>query len=256
MPIIQAVERALKILDLFDEFETELKITDISERMALHKSTVHSLLKTLQKHRYIEQNPENGKYRLGLKLFERGNFVIQSMDLRTIAKDYLQKLSKVSGKTVHLVVLDGKEGIYIDKVESASATILYSRIGRRIPIHSSGVGKALVAFRSDEEIEQILNHYQFNQHTPNTITDKKRFLEEIEEIRKRGYAVDNEENEPGVFCVAYPVRNHNGDIVAAISMSTTVNRAKEEGVEETVKMLIDTCHEISYKLGYGFQNIH
>ncbi|WP_078553445.1 IclR family transcriptional regulator [Bacillus alkalicellulosilyticus] len=252
MPIIQAVERALKILDLFDEFDKELKITEISDRMGLHKSTVHSLLKTLQQHHYIEQNQENGKYRLGLKLFERGNYVIQSMDLRKLASDSLQRLSKESGKTVHLVVLDGREGIYIDKVESATATVLYSRIGRRVPIHSSAVGKALVAFKSLEEIEKLIEDYHFKQQTPKTISNKEEFLKEIELIQKQGYAVDNEENEPGVFCVALPIKDHTGQVIAAISMSTTATRVAEEGLEKPVEMLTVTSKEISKKLGFGF----
>src|SRR5690606_35998987 len=105
LPIIQAVDRALRILDLFDEHHTELKITDISNRIGLHKSTVHSLLKTLQAHGYIEQNPENGKYKLGLKLVERGNLVLNSLDIRTIAKRHLLDLSHQTGLTVHLVIL-------------------------------------------------------------------------------------------------------------------------------------------------------
>lgn len=252
MPIIQSVDRALRILDLFDEYETELKITEISEKMVLHKSTVHSLLKTLQKHQYIDQNPENGKYRLGLKLFERGNFVIQSLDLRSIAKEYLVNLSKHTGKTVHLVILDGKEGVYIDKVESSNATILYSKIGRRVPIHSSGVGKALVAFKTNEELQTILEDYDYFQQTPYTITDRETFLKEVNLIRDRGYAIDNQENEPGVICVAIPVRNHTGQVVAAISMSTTASQVKEAVLNKNVELLKNTANELSKKLGFGF----
>src|SRR4051812_48942171 len=109
MPIIQSVERALQILDLFDEQTSELKITEISKRINLHKSTVHSLLKTLQAHRYIEQDVESGKYRLGMKLFERGNLLLQSMDIRSVARKYLLDLSVETGQTTHLVILDGHE---------------------------------------------------------------------------------------------------------------------------------------------------
>ncbi len=152
MPIIQSVDRALKILDLFDEFDSELKITDISDRLLLHKSTVHSLLKTLKKHNYIEQNTENGKYRLGMKIFERGNFVIHSRDIRSVAREYLFSLSKETNQTVHLVIQDGKEGVYIDKVESSAATVLYSRIGRRIPLHCR-VGRRLLLFSLIEKLK-------------------------------------------------------------------------------------------------------
>jgi IclR family transcriptional regulator, KDG regulon repressor len=251
LPIIQAVDRALRILDLFDEYETELKITDISERMGLHKSTVHSLLKTLQVHGYIEQNEENGKYRLGLKLFERGNFVVHGLDLRAAAKKHLLELAVKTGETVHLVILDGKEGVYIDKVEGSSGTIVYSRIGRRVPIHSSAVGKVLVAFKSDEELNEILNGYVFKKQTENTITNRKDFLKEVEKIRSLGYAVDNQENEPGVRCVAAPVRNYSGQVIAAISISAPIARIEQERFTPLLALLQQTAMKISQEMGYG-----
>ncbi len=253
MPIIQAVDRALKILDLFDEYETELKITDISTKMALHKSTVHSLLKTLQKHNYIEQNPENGKYRLGMKLFERGNYVIHSLDLRTVAKPFLLELSKKTGLTVNLVILDGKEGIYIDKVEGNRATILYSRIGRRIPIHCSAVGKALVASKSDDEIDEILKGYDYVQHTEKTITSEDAFRQILEDVRKYGYAIDDQENEPGVYCVAIPIKNYSSQTVAAISMSTPASQLTEKQLKNNINLLKETGNGISQKLGYVYK---
>ncbi|HWO78531.1 MAG TPA: IclR family transcriptional regulator [Bacillus sp. (in: firmicutes)] len=255
MPIIQSVDRALRILDLFDEYETELKITDISDKMQLHKSTVHSLLKTLQTNGYIEQNMENGKYRLGMKLFERGNLVIRRLDLRTIAKKYLIDLSVKSQNTVHLVILDGKEGIYIDKVEGASATVLYSRIGRRVPLHSSAVGKALVANKSKRELQEILNNYEFIQQTPNTITDEETFIAELEKVKEKGYAIDNEENEPGITCVAVPIWDHSGTVVAAISMSQNTASVNEEKLERTVEMLKDASIKISKEMGFEMSSV-
>ncbi|MFT9848343.1 IclR family transcriptional regulator [Aneurinibacillus sp. REN35] len=253
MPIIQSVERALRILDLFDEYETELKITDISSRMNVHKSTIHSLLKTLQKYHYIEQNPENGKYKLGMRLFEKGSFVIHSLDVRAIAKKHLLDLSIKTGNTIHLVILDGKEGVYIDKVEGSSATVLYSRVGRRIPIHCSAVGKALVAFKSPKELARILNGYTYITHTPKTISNEADFLLELGKVRKYGYAIDNEENEPGVFCLAVPLRNHSGDVVAAMSMSQPVIRMDEGQLNEIVALLKREAEDISAQLGYGIR---
>jgi IclR family KDG regulon transcriptional repressor len=256
MPIIQAVERALKILDLFDEHETELKITDISERMQLHKSTVHSLLKTLQVHGYIDQNPENGKYRLGMKLFERGNFVIHGLDVRKVAKRYLVDLSLKTGQTTHLVILDDKEGVYIDKVEGPMATILYSRIGRRIPVHSSAVGKVLVAFQTEEELRKILDGYHYVAQTPNTITNEREFRKELEKVRQAGYAVDNQENEPGVRCIAVPIRNHKGQVAAAVSISTLVSRVEDQELMEFLEMLKPAAEEMSRQMGYGIAFRH
>jgi IclR family transcriptional regulator, KDG regulon repressor len=253
LPIIQSVERALMILDLFNEFETELKITDISERLKLHKSTVHSLLKTLQLHSYIDQNPENGKYRLGMKLFERGNFVIQSMDLRAAAKSTLHTLSRATLQTVHLVILDGKEGVYIDKVEGVTSSSLYSRIGRRIPIHCSGVGKALVAFMTKEEIDTIFDGYDFEKRTEHTITSKEVFLKELEEVRQNGYARDIQENEPGVQCVAIPVFDYTEKVIAAISISSPAMRFNEEEIFSHIELLKKESQFLSKKLGHPYR---
>ncbi len=152
MPIIQSVERALQILDLFNEQATELKITDISKLMGLSKSTLHSLLKTLQLHGYIDQNPENGKYRLGMKLVERGHFVVGSIDIRQKAKGWLTELSRRTGQTTHLGILDGREGVYIEKIEGKLAAIAYSRIGRRLPVHATAIGKVLIAWLGEAEL--------------------------------------------------------------------------------------------------------
>ncbi|ALS21235.1 MULTISPECIES: IclR family transcriptional regulator [Paenibacillus] len=251
MPIIQSVERALRILDLFDEYHKELKITEISSRMDLHKSTVHSLLKTLQEYHYIEQNPDNGKYRLGMKLLERSSRLVQSLDIRQAANPFLQKLSKTTGQTAHLVILDGKEGVYIDKVEGDKAVIRYSRIGRRIPLHCSAVGKALIAFKSPEQIRSILKGYEYQKHTEKTIRTEEAFLQELERVRKRGYATDDQENEPGVFCIAAAVRDHSGEVIAAISVSMLKARVTDEDKEEYVKLLLQTVEELSERMGYG-----
>lgn len=251
MPIIQSVERALRILDLFDEYHRELKITEISSRMDLHKSTVHSLLKTLQEHHYIEQNQDNGKYRLGMKLLERSSRLVQSLDIRQVANNYLQALSKRTGQTAHLVVLDGKEGVYIDKVEGDKAVIRYSRIGRRIPLHCSAVGKALLAYKSSEQLSSILKGYEYQKHTEKTIRSEESFLLELERVKKRGYATDDQENEPGVFCIAAAVRDHSGEVIAAVSISMLQARVTDEDKEEYIKLLLKAAGELSERMGYG-----
>jgi IclR family transcriptional regulator, KDG regulon repressor len=255
VPIIQSVERALRILELFDDREYELSITEISKRMNLHKSTIHSLLKTLQAHCYIKQNKENGKYSLGLKLFERGYYVIENMDLRTNARKYLELLSFQTKNTVHLVLLDGQEGVYIDKVEGHGVTVFYSKIGRRVPLHTSAVGKALVAFKDDSEIENILTNYQFTKRTDKTIMNKEEFLSELQSVRNKGFAVDNEENETGIFCLAVPIMDHTDKVIAAISMSLSSAKVKDEIIDEYKTLLKETGEQISVSLGYGYKRI-
>ncbi|PLS02504.1 IclR family transcriptional regulator [Neobacillus cucumis] len=250
MPIIQSVKRALNILDLFDDFNKELKITEISTRLGLNKSTAHSLLKTLKEQDYIKQDLETGKYSLGLKLVERGNFVLNSMDLRIIAKDSLVELSHKTGNTTHLVILDEKTGVYIDKVEGPNKTIVFSRIGRSVPIHSSAVGKVLVAYKSQQELDSLLEQYDFFPQTGKTIKDKMKYLEELAQVERCGYAIDNEENEEGVYCIAVPIYDHSFSVVAALSMSFPISSVTAEVKSQTVQMLKETASTISEKLGY------
>lgn len=250
MPIIQSLDRALNILDLFDEKTTELRITDISNAMHLHKSTIHSLLKTLQMHGYIDQEAETGKYRLGLKLLERGNLLLDSMDIRKVARKTLLNISEKTGQTAHLVVLDGKEGVYIDKVEGAKAAIRYSRIGRRIPLHTSATGKALLAFRPDKEVNEILKGYKFHFQTPNTITDREKFINELEQVRQQGYSIDNQENEIGVRCIGVPVKNYMNQVIAAISISTIVSTVGDEELSRLSELLKEASYELSQHFGY------
>jgi IclR family KDG regulon transcriptional repressor len=250
MPIIQSLDRALNILDLFDEYTTELKITEISNRMDLHKSTVHSLLKTLQLHGYIEQDEETGKYRLGMRLLEKGQLLLQRLDIRSLARKHLAAFTDQTGQTTHLVILDGKEGVYIDKVEGEKAAIRYSRIGRRVPLHSSAVGKALVAFRKQEEIELLLKDYSYVVQTSLTITNKEAFLTELSRIQSQGYAVDDQENEPGVRCAAAPIYDHNGQVAAAMSVSTLLSAVDDSQFQQLIDLLLQETKTISKLMGY------
>ncbi|MEX1029697.1 MAG: IclR family transcriptional regulator [Paenibacillaceae bacterium] len=250
MPIIQALDRALQIVDLFDEHTTELKITEISIRMGLHKSTVHSLLKTLMLHGYIGQDADSGKYKLGLKLIEKGQLMLQTLDIRAVAKKNLSELCMRTGQTTHLVILSGKEGVYIDKVEGVKAAIRYSRLGGRVPLHCSAVGKVLAAFQSDEKQRKLLSDYIFTIHTPNTIGDMARFLEELAQVRKQGYAVDNQENEPGVRCVAAPIYDHSRQTIAAISLSTMTTGVNDDEFQLLSDQLIAESIVISKLLGF------
>ncbi|WP_026564797.1 IclR family transcriptional regulator [Bacillus sp. UNC41MFS5] len=253
MPIIQSVERALKILDLFDEHKSELKITEISEKMGLHKSTVHSLLKTLHEYSYIDQNPDNGKYRLGLKLAERGNLVISNMDIRKTAKKYLLDLSTKTGQTVHLGILDGREGVYIDKVEGEQSIIRYSRIGRRLPLHSTAIGKVLLAYQPPNELELLLKNYNYQYQTANTIVNEAVFRKEIEKVKQQGYAVDEQENEQGVRCAAVPIFNGMGQVLAAISISTLISRVNDPELQIFIDLLKTSCNELSEQMRYGYE---
>ncbi|HHD7242265.1 TPA: DNA-binding transcriptional repressor XynR [Enterobacter cloacae] len=250
MPIIQSVERALQILDLFNEQATELKITDISKLMGLSKSTLHSLLKTLQLHGYIDQNPENGKYRLGMKLVERGHFVVGSIDIRQKAKGWLTELSRRTGQTTHLGILDGREGVYIEKIEGKLAAIAYSRIGRRLPVHATAIGKVLIAWLDETELNALLEGYQYTTYTPSTLASREALMAALAQTREQGYALDSEENEQGVRCVAVPVWNHESRVIAALSLSTLTSRVDDAGLADFREQLQQAGLQLSRALGY------
>jgi DNA-binding IclR family transcriptional regulator len=250
MPLIQAVERALNILELFSEQTVELKISEISQRTGLHKSTLHSLLKTLQSLDYVEQNETNGPYRLGLKLLERGNLVMRSRDFVFVARPYLTTLAGQTGQTAHLGVLDGKHGVYIDKIEGERSVIVYSRIGRQMPIHSTAIGKVLLAFQPRSTIERTLDGYDFEACTENTLTRRDAFEAALEAVRADGYAIDEQENVRGIRCAAVPVWNHDRTLVAAISISTVVQNVPFDEFERIVVRLKETGLAVSRDLGF------
>ncbi|KGR77937.1 IclR family transcriptional regulator [Ureibacillus sinduriensis] len=250
MPIIQSVARALTILDLFDDINRELSIKDISLKLDLNKSTVHSLLKTLKEYGYISQNNETNDYSLGWKLYERGHLMVSQMDIRNVARVHLEKLNEKTNQTVHLVTLLGKEAIYIDKIDGHSVLVIYSRIGKRVPLHSSGVGKVLAAFLDDQQLESLLDGYIFEKRTEKTIVSNQRFMEELAQVRERGYALDIEENEPGVICIAMPVYDFSGEVIATVSVSTPTSHYSEELEKRNFQCLKECTEEISASLGY------
>lgn len=250
MPLIQAVERALNILDLFSEQKVELNLAEISQQTGLHKSTLHSLLKTLQAQGYIEQTEANAPYRLGVKLLERGYLVQRSRDFITVARPYLEELSERTGQTVHLGVLDGKSGVYVDKVEGTRSIIVYSRIGRRMPIHTTAIGKVLLAFQPSAFVGKTLDGYEFSSSTENTITHRDMFEAALAKVRSDGFAVDEQENVRGCRCAAVPVWGHDRKLVAAISISTVVENVSMEEFKSFIEQLKTIGARVSHELGY------
>lgn len=246
---IQSVDRALQILGVFSSRRRELGVTEIANELNIHKSTVFGLLATLENRGFIQQNKETGKYKLGLKLFELGNLVQEGMDLRTIAAPYIAHLVEKHGETVHLVIHDQGEVIYIDKRDNQSNIRIISRVGSRLPMHCTGVGKCLLAYLPPEEIDNVISK-GLHPFTPNTITDPERLKNELEKIRINGYSFDMEEIEMGLRCVAAPIRDYSGEVIAAISLSGPSIRMDEKKMEELVNSIKETAEKISQNLGY------
>ena len=247
---IQVAERIFQAVEELSLCEPA-GLVELSNRLELHKSTVHRILSSLQMMGYVRQEEDTGKYRLSLKWMEISNRITEKMDIVSIARPYLRKLSEISGETVHLVEVEGNEAIYIDKVESGSNSIrMVSRVGSRIPLYCSGVGKAMLAERSDEEIEEIWNSSDIRAMTPKTILSLDEFLETIREIRKFGYALDNEENEMGVRCIAASILDHEGKARNAFSISAPVGRMTDEKLKMLAEYVLESKRNISGEFGF------
>lgn len=246
---MQSVDRAIQILKLFSEDRKEMKLTEIANELDLNKSTVYGILSTLKYHGLIDQDEKTQKYRLGLYLMRLGNLVANSIDVINIAHPIIEEVSHRLNETVHLSKLDRLEIVYLDKVESNQSIRISTAIGTRKPAYCTGMGKVLLAFSDLNEVEKSLPD-KLQAFTPNTVIDKKVLLEELRDIKKIGYAIDREESEIGLMCIAAPIFDYNGEVKYALSVSGPTPRITEERLEKIINIAKDAARKISYKLGY------
>lgn len=247
---IQVIDRALDILEILCVEQEGLGVTEIGKRLALHKSTVHRIVSAMAERGYVEKVPNKALYRMGLKLVELSSVYLNSVELKTEAKPYLREISSKYKLAVHLAILDGCDAVYIDKVDTVGDIRLYSQIGRRIPVHCSGLGKCLFSGLSDNEIQERLSDYSFTKFTSNTITDNNEFKRQIRETRFTGFAADDEEHDEFIRCVAVPIYDYRDKIIAAVSIagpSDVISRDKDTEVADYLK---DISKKISRRMGY------
>ena len=249
--MIQSVERSFKILEYIAENGNEAGLTEISKGLSLNKSTVHGLLVTMEQMGYAQQNIDSGKYSLGLKLFQLGMAVYNSLDLRTIALPHLQALSEKYKETAHLAVLSKGEVVYIEKVDSPRSIRIVSRIGGRNPAHCTGVGKVLLAALPEATLNRFLGQGTLRRYTTNTITSASELKGHLQQIRAKGVAFDLEEFEPGLRCVAAPVRNHRGAVIAAIRLAGPADRLAMDRLDSIADDVAEAANTISCALGAG-----
>jgi DNA-binding IclR family transcriptional regulator len=248
--IVQSVDRALRILEELSKGEKGLQ--EIANHVELNKSTVHRLLQTLIYKGFVKQNTDRLQYGLTTKILELSHNIIEDLDIVSISKPFLQELNKQTEEVVHLVMLEENDAVYIDKIEAKNNIRMYSYIGKKIPLFSSAVGKAYLAFSKDSiresKWQMILESME--SFTENTIITENELKEELGKIKNRGFSIDNEENELGIICVAAPIYNHLGIVEYAISISTPKFRLTEKKLEHFGKLVRKAANEISGKLGY------
>jgi DNA-binding IclR family transcriptional regulator len=252
--LVQTIERASSILDILGQSSQGISIRELSAKLKLPKGTSHRLLSSLSYFGYARQDPKTKDYFLGLKLVELGQLLLSQLDLRKEAEPFLRDLAERTRETVHLVFLDRNEIVYIDKVETdqnSSGLRMASRVGLRNPAHSCAVGKVLLSHLSGEELNSIIKEKGLGKRTENTITNPAQLREYLKNVRAQGYAIDDEENEKGIRCVAAPVYNEGGKAVAAISISGPAFRVTKGMIQETLKKEVtETALKISQRLGF------
>lgn len=247
---VQVAERLFLILETLAE-NGSLGLYELSEQLTLHKSTVHRLLTSLICLGYVKQDAKTSKYRLTFKIMEIANKMSIKLDITEIARPYLRQLMEKTGETVHLVQLEQNEAVYIDKVEAWQNSVrMVSKVGNHIPLYCSGVGKAIAARLENEYLKQIWDATEITKMTPYTITTFADFLKEVAKVREKGYALDNEENEIGVRCIAASLPGYEGNHPYAFSVSAPVNRMTDANIEQYSHYVLETGKQLQQAL-YG-----
>lgn len=245
---IQVADRLFGALELLAEHGSA-SVQEVSTYLGLNKSTAHRVLNSLVYMGYAKQNEESGRYEPSLKIVDIANKTMKHVDIVQVVHPYLHKLMELTNETVHFVERDGIDAVYIDKVESYRNGIqLVSRIGSRIPLYCSGVGKAIAASLEDHEVEELWNKSHIKPLTPYTITDFDSFKKELADIRKKGYALDNEENENGVRCIAVSLKEYTGRVKYAFSISAPVSRMDDERIRELAGHVLAIKEQLTEEL--------
>lgn len=247
---IQSAERIFQVVEMLAD-NGAMGLMEISASLGLHKSTVHRLLMSLIYMGYARQDETTQKYRLSYKIVNMAGKILEHTDILQMARPYLKQLSEISGEAVHLVRREGGHILYIDKIEARVGTIrMVSHIGMVRPMYCSGVGKAIMATLPDEEIERIWQESCIEKRTEHTITDLHRFIREMETVKEAGYALDDEENEAGVRCIAACLRSYQKEVKYAFSVSGPASRMTKEYLKELSASVLRVQKELSRELGY------
>ena len=246
---LSSVATAVRLLKTFSEGEAEIGVTSLAKRLGVAKSTVYRLASTLVAEGMLEQNRDNEKYRLGIALFGLGALVRQRMNLSNEARPYIFDLREAVNETVHLAILDHAEIMYVYDLESTQAIRMRANLGERKPALCTAEGRAMLAFQPAEEVEAIIQE-GFRPRTPRTLTNPKELRAALAEVRRLGYAHEEEQSEMGMRSVAAPIRNSTGSVVGAVGIAGPVQRLSDAQLHEYAPRVVETAHVISVRLGY------
>ena len=246
---VQVIDRTLDIIELLSTEQKGLGVTEISRKTNLHKTTVHRILSTLYSRNYVEKN-NNGEYKIGLKLIEIAGCHINELELQTEARPYLWELSPKYNLTSHLGVLDGLNVVYIEKLELYTHMRLYTQIGYRVPAYCSSLGKCLLSSLSEKELEEIMATCTFDRFTENTICNINSLKNQLRKIRVQKWAMDDQEQIIGQRCIAAPIYDYRGEVIAAVSGSGGLEQIPDDKIKAISDYIVNIAIEISKRLGY------
>jgi DNA-binding IclR family transcriptional regulator len=248
---VPAVERALALLRILAKAGSPLTLAELSESIGASRSTVYSILATLQDQGFVEKDPRYKTYRLGVATLELGSAYLAQVTLLPAFNEMAQRLVAACGETVKLAVLDGRDVVYLGKQEGLYSVRLVARVGSRMPAHATAVGKVLLAQLPPDILELLYARYDFPTLTPNTIRSFEALQRELDQVRKQGCAHDIEESSIGLQCVAMPVRDHSGAVVAAVSIGVPNDRLSPERMGQLTDLLRQHVLDLSRTLGWA-----
>lgn len=248
---VRALERALNILSLFSVSVPELSLSDIAEQTGIAKSTTFRLVSVLTDYGFLERIPDTERYRIGIRAFEIGSIYIQSTSVEQEARPFLARLAAECNQTANLGVLNDGQVVHIAVVPPDRVIRYYAAVGDRVDSHCTGLGKALICDFSDEQLADLAERHPLVSYTRRTITSLDILRAHLKEVQEQGYAIDDEESFIGLRCVAAPIRNDKGEIVAAISVSGPSAEFGESALPSIIDAVVLAARGVSARLGYG-----
>ncbi len=240
-PTAGAVKRALTILECLDNSRRGLNIAEMSRRLNIPRSSAHVIVLTLERLGYVEREPGGLHYSLGLKAYVLGRGMIKTLQLAETAQPHMEQLTQRLRLAAHLAVPDKEQGVFIQKVAAPSAVQVDTYVGRRMDLHCTGVGKVILAFGPSDIRDHALAKQAYMRHTENTITNPRLLMKELKRVLKAGYAVDDEEEELGVRCIAVPVQDVSGKFLAALSVTGPLRQMPQDSIEQIAEKLQETA---------------
>jgi DNA-binding IclR family transcriptional regulator len=249
--LVKVIEKALDLLELLSGSQEFMSAHEISQEIGLPKSTVHRLLNTLVARGYVRKDENTFSYGIGLKVLQLKDLTRDHINLTNIARPILRDLATLTNCTAHLAILSQDSANYIDHWMSPSGIAIRTRLGEHAPLYCTSLGKVLLAWLPEDDLQDMIASIKFESHAPNTITDPTRFLQELENVRKQGFAEDCEESTVGIHCIGAPIRGPEGGVVAAISITTLAALVDETTRLKLIPLVRQHADNLSAQMGYA-----